>query len=438
MELSGYKNSNRSLRNVIRANRSQHIHFDQVPVLVAIRPIETHIDFVGQQHKPVLRIVGDAAAVAPQAPLPYDIRRINMIGNNDITLDYQFTTDQLMSLVDKGLYMDGFSVKESDLLNSELILEGFSDIDIVAPATPDEQPLVGVNFHFDEPVQMTKDNSGYDLEHELFDNYREYVIENGLLDNEYGTEINKATEVQDIFANDAEVEYAGERYAKSGPGQIASRDNIYDRLLDTDLKSKKSLERFAATLNDPEPEAVDFDDTFGQRAARKFSADIAEKREEFWAKRERDNVAHNDLVSAVDSLDDDAWDTEELSDEDFDLPDLDFDDEAVTGERESREVESVPESEADDIFADLDDDDRRERDNDRTSQRARQAQRTNDVVDSISAEERGVSTQEYKDLDGHISDNKGEKKKSIAQQYSDSLPDNLKEQDVNYSDEREL
>lgn len=393
MELTGLSTSNRMLSRVLRTRHDELMHFADTPVLFGINPIAADLDFVGQQYKPTLRITGAVTSLAPQAAMPYDIKLINMHDNHNATLDYEFSTEQLKSLVDKGLYLDGFNFDPSPLLNAELVLSGLADVDVLPPAREGEPPIVGVNVHMAGPVSMTLDNSGYDLEAELFDNYAERVKDAPEQTREH--EVDYTTDREDIFADEKTVDYIGDHY--SLPGRETNRMSSVHKTLDTnlELESAAELDKFEATLSDGTPLMVTADDTFGKQAAQMFAEEIERKRREFIEQRDNAFSEHNELASKSDELDEAQWDE--------DLGDVDFDDEgdeiavpeSLMQEAESEEVEFeepaddlvVDDNEAvEDIFAE---DDAREAERDKKRKRSQRTQNVERQVDSITAEERG-------------------------------------------------
>ena len=402
MELTGLSASNRMLSRVVRTRQDEVMHFADTPVLFGINPIAADLDFVGSRYKPTLRITGAVTSLAPQAAMPYDIKLINMHDNHNATLDYEFNNEQLKSLVDKGLYLDGFNFDPSPLLNAELVLSGLADVDVLPPAREGEPPIVGVNVHMAGPVSMTLDNSGYDLEAELFDNYAERVKDAS--ENTREHEVDYTTDHEDIFAGEKTAEYIGDHY--SLPGRETNRMSYAHKTLDADmeLESAAELDKFEATLSDGTPLMVTADDTFGKQAAQMFAEEIERKRREFIEQRDNTFSEHNELASKSDELGEAQWDE--------DLGDIDFgDDEAEAVESQPEEVVAeaasdeseydeildddlvVDDDEVEDIFAD---DDAREAERDKKRKRSQRTQNVERQVDNITAEERG---QEFGDKD---------------------------------------
>lgn len=389
MELTGLSTSNRMLSRVLRTRQDELMHFADIPVLFGINPIAADLDFVGQQYKPTLRITGAVTSLAPQAAMPYDIQLINMHDNHNATLDYEFSNEQLKSLVDKGLYLDGFNFDPSPLLNAELVLSGLADVDVLPPAREGEPPIVGVNVHMAGPVSMTLENSGYDLEAELFDNYAERVKDAPEQTREH--EVDYTTDHEDIFADEKTVDYIGNHY--SLPGREANRMSSAHKTLDTnlELESAAELDKFEATLSDGTPLMVTADDTFGKRAAQMFAEEIERKRREFIEQRDNAFSEHNELASKTDELDEAQWD-EDLGDVDF--GDAEVDTQEAQPETESEEAEFeepaddlvVDDDEVEDIFAE---DDAREAERDKKRKRSQRTQNVERQVDNITAEERG-------------------------------------------------
>lgn len=417
MELTGLSTSNRMLSRVLRTRHDELMHFADTPVLFGINPIAADLDFVGQQYKPTLRITGAVTSLAPQAAMPYDIKLINMHDNHNATLDYEFSTEQLKSLVDKGLYLDGFNFDPSPLLNAELVLSGLADVDVLPPAREGEPPIVGVNVHMAGPVSMTLDNSGYDLEAELFDNYAERVKDAPEQTREH--EVDYTTDREDIFADEKTVDYIGDHY--SLPGRETNRMSSVHKTLDTnlELESAAELDKFEATLSDGTPLMVTADDTFGKQAAQMFAEEIERKRREFIEQRDNAFSEHNELASKSDELDEAQWDE--------DLGDVDFGDEEVAEadtsesqpEAESEELEHeepaddlvVDDDEVEDIFAE---DDAREAERDKKRKRSQHTQNVERQVDNITAEERGHEFgDEDLDLDTPKQASKPQKKKHV-------------------------
>lgn len=326
MELAGFDAHDPIIQRVIRAAGDDAVVLDGVPVWMVFTPAEAELEFVGDRHVPQIRMSGDMSRVIPQVSMPFDITTVNFEGRRGLhkTADYVFTTDQLQSLVGKGLYYTGFDMDSETLTGSVLAVPTTASMVVLRPDVPEAPPLVSVDVDLEPSFEMSQASTGYDLAAEVFPDYRAELLENGMMapENEAGLQTVREDQYTDLFAGDETPDYNSELYAR-GPGALAADDAQRNKALEALAGRRLVAAEVLDGLDDPADGATgiaarfagSLGGSFGREASDFFQKEIVDQRERMV--RERDERMGNTRV------DRDSFD--ELEGVDLDTLDLDDD-----------------------------------------------------------------------------------------------------------------
>lgn len=115
-------------------------------------------------YRPYLHLRGELTAARPQVELPYGVSELALRRGGGVSVDafYDFNQAQLVELVTKGYFSEAFAVPD-EMSGIPWTLPGKADFLVVAPSTADEPPLVFMNLHDQSELELTEDNSGYEL-----------------------------------------------------------------------------------------------------------------------------------------------------------------------------------------------------------------------------------------------------------------------------------
>lgn len=326
MELAGFDAHDPIIQRVIRAAGDDAVVLEEVPVWMVFTPGEAELEFVGDRHVPQIRMSGDMSRVIPQVSMPFDITTVDFEGRRGLhkTADYMFTTDQLQSLVGKGLYHTGFEMDSEKLTGSVLAVPTTASMVILRPDVPEAPPLVSVDVDLEPSFEMSQASTGYDLAAEVFPDYRAELLENGMMtpENEAGLQTVREDQYTDLFAGDETPDYNSELYAR-GPGALAADDAQRNEALEALTGRRLVAAEALDGLDDPADGAAgvaarfagSLGGSFGREASDFFQKEIVDQRERMV--RERDERMGNTRV------DRDSFD--ELEGVDLDTLDLDDD-----------------------------------------------------------------------------------------------------------------
>lgn len=116
-----------------------------------------------ENYRPLLHLRGELLETQPSVTLPYGITGLNSRRGSGSTVDafYDFSRDQLVGLVTKGYFTEGFEVPPT-MSGIPWVLPGTADFFVVGPSTMDEPPLVFMDVHDETRLELDQDNSGYD------------------------------------------------------------------------------------------------------------------------------------------------------------------------------------------------------------------------------------------------------------------------------------
>lgn len=117
-------------------------------------------------YRPYLHASGDLISVVPAQPLPWDITEVSYDrGQERISAFYEFTDDQLESLVTKGYFSQDFVVPE-EITGIPWQLPVTVDAVVVGPSGLEDgtnAAIVFLDVHDAADLKLDRDGSGYDL-----------------------------------------------------------------------------------------------------------------------------------------------------------------------------------------------------------------------------------------------------------------------------------
>lgn len=239
IKLAGFSAATPLARQLIASNPPGMISMEQVPMLAVFTLESTAFDFVGPRHVPHLRLEGRLDRLIPENPqsMPYLIGEIGLSEEESIRVvgDYPFTVEQLGVLVQKGLYLDGFSPSQ-DWVGLPFEVDTHIDLRILPPNQDGAPPLAIADLSPMRFFDMRLETSRYDLA-EHFPDYRRALIEAGKITG------NEALGVDQGFTQ-GQADLSD--FSFGGPG----RDEI-DQVLVPGLGSKDLIKRLS-TLMDAE------------------------------------------------------------------------------------------------------------------------------------------------------------------------------------------
>ncbi|WP_014924692.1 hypothetical protein [Gordonia sp. KTR9] len=181
IKLAGFSAATPLARQLISSRPVGMISMDQVPMLAVFTLESTTFDFVGPQHIPQFRLMGQLERLIPERPqeMPYGIGQITLPAEESIRVvgDYPFNVEQLGTLLQKGLYLEGFGPSE-DLIGRPFEVDTQIDLRILPPNQEGAPPLVIADLSPMHFFDMRLDTSRYELAAH-FPDYRAALIEAG-------------------------------------------------------------------------------------------------------------------------------------------------------------------------------------------------------------------------------------------------------------------
>ena len=148
-------------------------------------PDAVELDFVGERHVPQLFVSGVVDKImvrdASKADMPYGVESVTFPHDQRPRIEsyYTFTTEQLMALVDKGLYAEGFAPPREWMQSVQWEIPAKVNIDVV-PAEYEGEiiPIVAADIQDRHYLEMNQRTSGYNLA-EIFPNRRKELEAQG-------------------------------------------------------------------------------------------------------------------------------------------------------------------------------------------------------------------------------------------------------------------
>lgn len=296
------------------------VDFDQLPVVALLRTDSMGIEHFGDSHVPELVIRGKLAGVFPFEPekLPYGINQIGVPEGERPELDavYRFTSDQLSTLVDKGLYVPGFSVP-GDWLGVDLEIPMVMDTSVIPPVRAGEPPLVLVDFDVARLLDLNSQTCPYDFAASWPD-HRSAMIEAGLARPDDVLGIDRSEELVDQFGDD-DLLLGGPTEPRPSPAapvtDLASLAARMEALTGTPLRGAERVAALRAEMGAPTRSRVELGSKEDRDVARMWNERIAGRLAD---EQNQGPVADQTPTGGVDDADLEGL---ELSDDDV----LDFD-----------------------------------------------------------------------------------------------------------------
>ena len=156
-------------------------------------------------YRPVLHVRGRLVGLVPYGSpeIAYGVTEVDFdqMDGGATTVDafYEFTDEQLVSLVEKGFFNEGFE-PPNDLLNQIWMLPAHYEGVVIAPRNEQEAPLAFIDVIDRDGLVVDAVTSGLDLA-DYFPNYLD-VLRSRERDNEKSVErpLERTNQVDDIFA----------------------------------------------------------------------------------------------------------------------------------------------------------------------------------------------------------------------------------------------
>lgn len=204
--VTGMKRSNRWARHALsmRGVESREVKGEaDIKVLVDTLYFTNH--GARSNYRPVLHVRGRLVGLVPYGSpeIAYGVTEVDFdqMDGGATTVDafYEFTDEQLVSLVEKGFFNEGFE-PPSDLLNQVWMLPAHYEGVVIAPRNENEAPLAFLDVVDRDGLVVDAVTSGLDLS----DYFPDYLAQIRVRDHENEKSVDHALErtdhVNDIFA----------------------------------------------------------------------------------------------------------------------------------------------------------------------------------------------------------------------------------------------
>ena len=204
--VTGMKRSNRWARHALsmRGVESREVKGEaDIKVLVDTLYFTNH--GARSNYRPVLHVRGRLVGLVPygSSEIAYGITEVDFdqMDGGATTVDafYEFTDEQLVSLVEKGFFNEGFE-PPSDLLNQVWMLPAHYEGVVIAPRNENEAPLAFLDVVDRDGLVVDAVTSGLDLS----DYFPDYLAQIRVRDHENEKSVDHALErtdhVNDVFA----------------------------------------------------------------------------------------------------------------------------------------------------------------------------------------------------------------------------------------------
>lgn len=204
--VTGMKRSNRWARHALsmRGVESREVKGEaDIKVLVDTLYFTNH--GARSNYRPVLHVRGRLVGLVPYGSpeIAYGVTEVDFdqMGGGATTVDafYEFTDEQLVSLVEKGFFNEGFE-PPSDLLNQVWMLPAHYEGVVIAPRNENEAPLAFLDVVDRDGLVVDAVTSGLDLS----DYFPDYLAQIRARDHESEKAVDHALErtdhVNDVFA----------------------------------------------------------------------------------------------------------------------------------------------------------------------------------------------------------------------------------------------
>ena len=270
--VTGMKRSNRWARHALsmRGVESREVKGEaDIKVLVDTLYFTNH--GARSNYRPVLHVRGRLVGLVPYGSpeIAYGVTEVDFdqMDGGATTVDafYEFTDEQLVSLVEKGFFNEGFE-PPSDLLNQVWMLPAHYEGVVIAPRNENEAPLAFLDVVDRDGLVVDAVTSGLDLS----DYFPDYLAQIRARDYENETSVDHALErtdhVNDVFAgmesqfddegtdgrtNEAE----GASIAQALSGEPTVLPVMDSPLFDALMRNAQAAQRAAETEAEVAPEA---------------------------------------------------------------------------------------------------------------------------------------------------------------------------------------
>lgn len=214
MKTLGYDSGDLSVDFLIDEARDTDslIRVEDISAECIVKPDFVSLDFVGQRHIPQLAIGGFVDQIkirdVSAENVPYGLKTVRFAGTNRPRIEshYEFSTEQLMSLVNKGLYAQGFAPPEDWMMSVPWEVPAKVALNIV-PVEYDDAivPIILVDIDDQFTMTMNQRTSGYNLA-EVFANHREKLEAEGRFKDGKAVELGVDKQFEDSLFADLEAE----------------------------------------------------------------------------------------------------------------------------------------------------------------------------------------------------------------------------------------
>lgn len=278
VSLAGFSASTPLARRLVAARPEGLVQMPAAPMLAHFVVDEVELGFVGARHVPTMRIEGRLSRLVPVNPetMPYDIGEIILAEEEaaKVSGEYPFTTEQIQTLVEKGLYMEGFA-PPADWIGAVFEVDAELDVHVLPPAAPGASPLVIVDCSPMAVFDMRQEVSRYELT-QFFPDHRGALIEAGALTGKeaLGPEMasGQLMDLRGFSFGDPQVEaelHRGERDHAAKLSELTGVELTAPRALAALRMSTQSLTSRAERVRQElrSPSGVRVDDLFAERAS---------------------------------------------------------------------------------------------------------------------------------------------------------------------------
>lgn len=247
MKTAGFVSGDYRAERIIGNRGNAVIRLEDVPMLAVFNVYFVEEYFHGPRHEPRLRINGELERVVPAwRDMPFDIRQLSFDPENrqEVTADYIFNAEQLSVLVDKGLYLDGFTPPREVMTTNKWEIPISGDMIIVPPLQPGGPPIISVDVSEVDQVEMTVEKHGYDLA-EIYVDYAKLAVEGTEMPHTPGEMVDSA-DFDNLF-DESIFDEKGEKAIRIEEKQEASAFDVPIRdLYGHKLSADRHLEVLAA------------------------------------------------------------------------------------------------------------------------------------------------------------------------------------------------
>lgn len=218
--VAGFSPSHTHARKLLRENASQVLNFPKQPFYAVFRPTNAELYGRGERSEPVIRFSGhldkvvfntvkwqeNHAGEEQVQPFPFDEVSFDEVNSPEITVDYQLNRDQQKDIVDKGYFLDDFSLpQEPYLVDLEFTID--LDAEVLPGETLQDAPVVLIHTGPVSYIETDFEKSEYDMV-EPIPNFYE-------MDTQQTEQLESTTELSidnAMFAEDEFGERQGETY----------------------------------------------------------------------------------------------------------------------------------------------------------------------------------------------------------------------------------